>query len=137
MFVNIIMSNFNLDRKQKIVLLISILQAIYVIYMFQYFKTTFSFETSRKLVLSGIFFHPVEDSETPISHICPFGHTMAYPIAIYLIGRNFILHNNQKLKNKINILVNSLILLGSLMNINAVVYLLPFFITEIVLYYYT
>jgi hypothetical protein len=137
MFVDIIMSNFNLDSKKKIVLAISIVQAIYVVYMFQYFKTTYSFETSRKLVLSGIFFHPVEDSHTPISHICPFGHTMAYPIAIYLIGRNFVLQDNQKLKNKINLFINSLILLGSLMNINAVVYLLPFFIAEMLLYYYT
>ena len=112
-------------------LIISIIQAIYVIYMFNYFETTYSFETSRKLVLSGIFLHPVEDSPYPVSHICPFGHIMAYPIAIYLIGRNFVLNNDQKLKNKINNLIFVLIFIGSLMNINAIVYLIPFFLLEI------
>ena len=124
--------NMTMDKK----LIISIVQAIYIIYMFNYFETTYSFETSRQLLLSGIFLHPIEDSTYPVSHICPFGHMMAYPIAIYLIGRNFIMNNDLKLKKKMNYLVLVLIFLGSLMNINAIVYLIPYFITEIYLNMY-
>ena len=45
-----------MDKK----LIISIVQAIYIIYMFNYFETTYSFETSRQLSLSGIFLHPIK-----------------------------------------------------------------------------
>jgi len=122
------------DSTNNIKLVVSILQAVYIIYIFNFFETTYSFETSRKLVLSGILFHPVEDSSVPISHICPFGHMMAYPIAAYLIGRHFVLNDTPDIKKKYSIIINTLIFLGSLMNLNAVVYLIPFFITEYVLH---
>ena len=124
--------NMTIDKK----LIISIVQAIYIIYMFNYFETTYSFETSRQLLLSGIFLHPIKDSTYPVSHICPFGHMMAYPIAVYLIGRNFVLNNDPRLSKKMNYLVLMLIFVGSLMNINAIVYLIPYFITEIYLNMY-
>ena len=121
-----------LDNTNNIKLVVSVLQAVYIIYIFNFFETTYSCETSRKLVLSGILFHPVKDSKNPISHICPFGHMMAYPIALYLIGRHFVLNDTPDIKKKYSFIINTLIFLGSLMNLNAVVYLIPFFITEFV-----
>lgn len=121
-----------LDKNDRVGLVVSILQAVYIIYIFNFFETTYSCETSRKLVLSGILFHPVKDSNIPISHICPFGHMMAYPIAVYLIGRHFVLNDKPDIKKKYSFIINTLIFLGSLMNLNAIVYLIPFFITEFV-----
>ena len=60
---------------------------------------------------------------------------MAYPIAVYLIGRNFILNNDPRLSKKNELLVLVLIFVGSLMNI-IIVYLIPYFISEIYLNMY-
>ena len=84
------------------------------------------------LKFQKLFDHQFNDSETKISHICPFGHIMALIIGLYLVARVF-LPIDTKNKIRLNLIVLAFIFIGSFMNFNAVVYLTPFFIVEFML----
>ena len=125
----------------NIYLIISIIEAIYIIYFLRYFKTKKSLDYGRVLNCiydlfnvkeSKLFDHYFNDSDTKISHICPFGHIMALIIGLYLVVRVF-LPIDTKNKIRLNLIVLALIFIGSFMNFNAVVYLTPFFIVELML----
>ena len=113
-------------------LIISIVEAIYVIYMFKYFKTTYSFNLLPLKFLDNSLYlqHQKYATETPESHICPFGHDMSYFIAVFLIARNFI-----PCLRDWNLIILGLIFLGCFLNLNAVVYFLPVIITETFMYF--
>jgi len=122
--------------------LISVIEATYVLFFLNFFKTKKSLDQGyilNKLQKLGIskksLLHPTYESPYPISMICPFGHFISIPIAIYLIVR-FLLPFNLKTIVILNIIVTTMIFIGSFMNFNAVVYLLPFVIGEIVLNLY-
>ena len=109
-------------------LIISIIESIYIIYMFKYFKTTYSFNLLpfQFLDYSEYLKHQKYNSQEPVSHICPFGHDMAYVIAGFLVLRNFI----PCLMNY-NSWIIGLIFLGCFLNLNCVVYFLPILIIEV------
>lgn len=131
-----------LKQLNKNKLYISFLEAIYIVYMFNFFKTRYSFEFERPLLFiyellkkigikTKYINHSMNSTIIPISHICPFGHFISWIIGAYLILRCFI----PKL-NKYNKLVLFLILVGSFLNINALVYLIPFFFIELLIINY-
>jgi hypothetical protein len=113
-------------------LIISIIEAIYVIYMFKYYKTTYSFNLLPLKFLDNSLYlkHQKYATDVPESHICPFGHDMSFVIAAFLILRNFI-----PCLMEYNICILAIISIGCFMNINAVVYFLPVIITEIALHF--
>ena len=100
----------------------SSVEAAYVVYMINYFKTTKNF--SKGSVVEG-FAHPVGDSTQPTSFICPFGNKISWVFATYLVGRNLF---------KKDIQINKLFLLVgmgfSMLNANVFVYMFPVFATE-------
>lgn len=114
-------------------LLISILEAIYIIYMLNYFKTKYSLAHPLTYFDDDIFYHPIGVSGEPESKICKFGHIMSWYIGLGLIIR-CILYQNNIISKDIFISINRLIFFGilsvSFLNLNAVVYLIPFFIIE-------
>ena len=101
----------------------SVAEAAYVIYMLNYFKTTYNFSTKS----SGChyFEHQTGHSQVPQSFICPFGNNVSWVFAAYLLGRHAFKRNR---------LVNNIVLgsgvLASLMNANVFIYLLPVFALE-------
>jgi len=113
--------------------IISLIETIYIIYMFNYFKTKIALDYGFILNLfkieNGFFKHQVNNGlykfENPENMICPFGHFISWFIGLFLILRNYI-----PFFKKINKIIVTIILFGSLMNINAFVYLLPFFLYE-------
>lgn len=128
--------------KLNLYLYISILEAFYILYMFRYFKTKVSFHygniqnyfinLSNHLGINKNYFqHPIYYSDEPINHVCPFGHQMALIITIFLIMR-VCFYKNKNMKY-INYFVLLLIFIGSFMNLNVVVYLIPFFLLELYL----
>ena len=108
--------------------LISIIEASYIFYMFRCFKTTYSFNLLPLKFLNNSLYlkHQEYNSNIPVSHICPFGHDMAWLIAGYLVVRNFIPCFDQA-----NIWIIGLITLGCFLNLNAFVYFLPIIIIEL------
>lgn len=111
-------------------LLISIFQAIYVVYILNYFKTKYSLAHPLLNFNTNYLKHPIGKSEVPISNICDFGHHCSWLIALFVLSRPFIFCKNIK---NISILALIIVLTFSLLNFNAVVYLLPYFFIEIYL----
>ena len=112
----------------KIQIIISVIESIYVVYMFRFFKTTYSFNLLPLKFLdeNQYLAHQKYNSQTAVSHICPFGHDMAFVIAGYLILRNFI-----PCLMEYNSWIIGLIFLGCFLNFNCVVYFLPIVLIEL------
>ena len=107
--------------------------------MFNYFKTKIALDHGCILNLLknvGLFndklnhyTQGIDKLEEPINMVCPFGHFISWFIGLFLIIRNY----HPKI-NKYNNIVLILLFVGSWMNINVLVYLIPIFIIEIYLY---
>ena len=115
------------------ILIISIIEAIYVVYVMNYFKTRYSIAHPVTYFNNTYMFHPIGVSDKPRSNICPFGHDISWVIATALIIRGILLHYklaDVSMVHKLTKISLLLLFVGSLMNFNCVVYLLPLFIIE-------
>ena len=115
------------------IFLVTIIQAVYVVYMLRYFKTRYSLAHPLVNFKSEWLQHPIGISDEPISNICPFGHQGSLLIAGLLFVRLYILQKgivSSKVLKMYSRMGTFLIFLLSLLNINAVTYLIPFFISE-------
>ena len=124
-------------------ILISIIEICYIYYMFHIFETKFTInhplekfslnylnETVSERLYS-YFKHPTTNSSFPESKICTFGKKIIYLLLFYLFFRNFLTFN---VINKFNIQVVFITLILSMSNLNAFLYLIPYFITETMIY---
>ena len=111
-------------------LLVSIIEALYVIYMLNFFKTKYSLAHPLSNFNNEYLKHPIGKSDIPISNICEFGHQSSWLLAAFIILRPFFIN---KYTRNLNILGLIIVFSFSLLNMNAVVYLLPVFILEIYL----
>ena len=103
---------------------ISIIETIYLIYMFLFFKTTTDFNifaSPRQWLMK----HNIGNGL--VNRICPFGQYAIFIIIFVILGRHFI-NIPQKV---INIIFGFSVLL-SLINFNALIYLLPIWIIELI-----
>ena len=103
-------------------LAISILEAIYLMYTFYFLKTSIDFNifaSSEHYLLK----HEIGTKYT--FRICKFGQIAIIPFIVLLLARNFIEIPKKYISSAVKLAV-----LLSLMNLNAVVYLLPIFIIE-------
>ena len=123
-------------------LVVSLLEGLYVMYMFIIFKTCYSLEIGRlhgaqitkrvnkitDIDLSEYLFHPVIKCETPQSQICLFGKYGSVLIFLYLILREFV-----SFPKNTNVIVFILILGLCMLNYNAVMYMVPIILVELYL----
>lgn len=109
----------------------SVIEAIYIVYMLNYFKTKYSFAHPLSNFDNSYFKHPIGISTEPISNICQFGHNASWLLAIFILIRPYLYTN--KIMKYISTVVLIIVGTVSLLNINAVIYLIPYFIYEIVL----
>lgn len=115
-------------------LIISLIEIIYVIYILCYFKTKINFAHPLSHISNTFFYHPIGEIKREKNLICPFGHMMAYIVALFILSRCFFSELTRE--NYLKIYHNKIIIIGvllSLINFNAFVYMLPVFIYE---YYY-
>ena len=115
-------------------LLISLVEAVYVIYMMNYFKTKYSLAHPFSYFENKFLYHPIGKSDKPICNICPLGNYGGFLIAIYVILR-WVIYTNMKKKTKgiklFSIFALIMVFMLSLLNFNAVVYLLPYLVLEV------
>ena len=122
--------------------LISLIEMLYIYYMFHIFETRFTInnpwekfqlnylnETVSERIYSFIN-HPTSDSSFPESKICIFGKKIIYLLLIYLLIRVCLPINFLKKLNPCVLLITFIL---SLANLNALIYLTPYFIIEIFL----
>lgn len=112
--------------------LIYFIEAIYIIYMLNYFKTKTNF--AHPLHFDNPYlYHPIEKIEKEQNLICPFGHDASFVLAGYLILRGIALDFSPDLfllKSCYHKYILFITLGISLTNFNATVYLIPFFFYE-------
>ncbi len=108
-------------------IIISILESLYLVYMFNIFKTTISFHHPFEIFFTKLdyFKHPLNTGLYE-NKICTFGKQVSYLASIYLILRNFV----PKLQNINYHIVYISAFLSFIMNINSFIYLIPLFIIE-------
>ena len=113
-------------------ILLQIIEAFYIYFMYNIFKTNISFNHPLESILmeksiNNYFKHPI-NSDIYENKICPFGKLVSKLLVIWIIIRNFI---NIKINKKINKIIFILVFIGSIiMNLNAFIYLIPVFIFE-------
>ena len=111
----------------------TIFDAIYIVYILNYFKTKYSLAHPLTYFENKFIYHPIGKSEIPISNICPFGHMCSWFLAAFILIRLLVIRYTQisiSLIRNISYIVLILTILFSLMNFNAVLYLIPHFIIE-------
>lgn len=111
-------------------LYLSFLSAIYIIYMFNYFKTDIYLSHPLDVYTRNVSFL---NHSKKSNHICLLGNMIGYLLAFWFIVRHFLLFRalQKKTLQKINILILNTVLLGSLLtNMNAFVYFLPLYIIQ-------
>jgi hypothetical protein len=110
-------------------LLTSILLSIYLIYMFLFFKTSIDFNIilgnfcNNLFLPKGKFFQHLVGNEKGL-RICPFGRVAIFALILILIGRHFF-----KISKKTINIVLFISFILSLMNMNALVYLVPVYLS--------
>ena len=107
------------------------IEAFYIIFMWNYFKTKYSFHNIWEAPLMNIkkmptFFKHAVNTGQYDSKICPLGNLSAFFLAAWVIFRDFS-------KNSLFISLNKIIFgvvafLAFIMNLNAFIYLIPVFI---------
>ena len=104
-------------------LYISILESLYLIIMFHFFKTSIDFNILASP--NGWWFEHLIGDEKGL-RICPFGRVAILVLIFVLIVRNYV--NIPQYIINISLIIAFIL---SLINLNAVVYLLPVLLTEI------
>lgn len=109
----------------------------YLYYFFRIFKTKYTVSHPYEIYLlrkinNKAFNHIVEKTSIPINRICPFGQQVIITLIFYILIRDFIFSDK---KNKKCIYLNKIVfyisLILSLINFNAFLYLIPYWISEI------
>lgn len=101
---------------------ISILESIYLVYMFLFFKTSIDFNVLAS-PKGWLFEHLLGD--TYGLRVCPFGRIAIFALIFILIMRHFI--NISPMFVKISLGIAGFL---SLINLNAFVYLIPIILFE-------
>ncbi len=128
-------------------LLFSIIEGLYIYYMFLVYKSNYNFDnywfvsdgpliTNTKFVkklnviFDNYFYHNMQHSNKKESFICQFGKDIAKLAIFWLIIRNFL----PKIYKKYNIYIVGIALLLCYLNFNALVYSIPIILIEYYLY---
>ena len=105
-----------------------IIESVYIIYMLRYFKTRYEIHHPLEYFITKDFIkHPIYTSIYE-SKICPLGNIGCFILAFLILLRWY----KRWEKNKWSRIVLFITIFVSLLNMNAIVYLLPVFIYEII-----
>ena len=101
---------------------ISLYETVYLIFMFLFFKTTIDFNVLRSP--TGWWFEHLVGDDYGL-RICPFGRVAIFALIFILLIRHYV-----KIPQWFIYLALGISLVLSLMNMNAVVYLIPIWLIE-------
>ena len=111
-----------------------IFEALYLIYMFNFFKTTFYFHHPLEIFIQKInphiwLEHAIMEEDYS-NKICQFGNLMGFILAIWIL---YVTFNPISIILKFNILVWVVTAFVSLItNLNAFIYVIPCLIIEVI-----
>lgn len=112
---------------------ITIVLVVYIIYMLNFYKTTISIAHPLTYFDNDILYHPIENTDEPRNMICKLGNYGVFVLALFITVRGLSLFTIIE-KNKLDVsrFVFSVVVLLSFLNLNACLYLIPYFIFEMV-----
>ena len=113
---------------------LTILVSVYIIYVLNYFKTTYSIAHPISYFKNRYIFHPIYNTKTKKSMICQFGHDASWLLAVFILMRFYIIKHkilSMKQIKQVSKLILCSVFIVSLVNLNAVLYLLPYYILEL------
>lgn len=120
----------------------SLIESIYLLYMFSLFKTTIYFDNPIELYLQRTYFnnnttmiHPIKNSEYS-NKICKFGKICSILLVLLIYARYISIYNNNSISNILyytKIVLIIVALFSFILNMNALIYLIPILIYEIYL----
>ena len=118
------------------IILFSIIHSIYIIYVLNYFKTTYNIAHPLTYYNNDLLFHPIGKSNIPTSKVCKLGNILSWFLAGFIIVRGVLLYNNIYAKSlrKISLILLILAVILSMLNLNVVIYLIPHFAIEKLFY---
>jgi hypothetical protein len=111
-------------------ILLNLIEAFYVFYMMNYFKTSYSLHLPLENITkyNKFLIHPINTGHYQ-SKICPLGHLIGFLLPIWILIR--VIYKNSTIVKNINIIIWVLIfVLSFIMNINAFIYFIPAFVIE-------
>ena len=110
------------------ILALRLLEIVYLLYMFLFFKTSIDFNLySQGMLAKSKLFKHLEQNQYG-NRICLFGHIMIILLCVFIILREIY-----PLPQYLTWIVLIISLLFSLLNLNAVVYLIPFWTIELII----
>ncbi len=120
--------------KNKIFIILNIIEAIYICYMFNFFKTKYSVHLSWEYLTQKNSFlkHPIKTGNYE-SKICLLGNLVGWLLPFWIFFRmcTYLYKVNNKVVSILNYTFWGIIfILSFLMNLNAFIYLIPVFILE-------
>ena len=113
---------------------LSIVHAIYIIYVLNYFKTRYNFAHPITYFNNKLLYHPIGMSDVPKSKVCKLGNILSWFLALFILIRAVLFVYNSKLRKvlkQISLIGLILAIILSMLNFNVVIYLIPHFIIEI------
>ena len=119
--------------------MIAIVEAVYIVFMWNFFKTTITFHNIWEAPLMNLkkmpkfFFHEVNTNNNYSNKICPWGNYASYFIALWIVILNFFINKKSQKNFKT---INTIVFIGIgvlsfLMNLNAFIYILPIILYEL------
>ncbi len=118
--------------------IITIIEIVYLIYMFIFFKTYYSFNHPYEYIieykLSTFFNHSIYKNKYS-NKICYFGKYAIILLSLFLLLRYFIYKSNINIIKYTTIIIILLTFMISWLNMNAVIYLIPYYILEFYILY--
>lgn len=113
---------------------LSVIHAIYIIYVLNYFKTRYNFAHPITYFNNKLLYHPIGMSDIPSSKVCKLGNILSWFLALFILVRAVLyvkMPGLRKLLKQISLVGLILAVALSMLNFNVVLYLIPHFIIEI------
>ena len=114
-------------------ILFSVIHSLYIIYVLNYYKTTYSFAHPITYFNNSLLYHPIGKSDIPSSKVCKLGNMLSWYLALFILIRGFLIYNKQYslILKRLSLLLLIIGVTMSMLNLNVVIYLIPHFIIEI------
>lgn len=123
-----------MDKSHQLIVTLAL--SVYLVFMFRHFRTTFTvhhpLEWSMQQRVGSYFKHPYGNT-TYGRKICPFGQHAILVLVTFLLVRGYLhvyTHIDHTLLQRLSYIALAITGICSLLNMNAVVYLLPYFAHE-------
>jgi hypothetical protein len=135
------MSNIDIkiDMDKKL-LICSIIEALFLIYMYNFFKTSYSVHHPFEIIITGsldYLKHPIGTGKYQ-NKICRFGKQVSWIFGIYLLVRYWLKQNKVMTGTQLcklnRYVAYGAIIVSLLTNLNAFIYLIPILLFEFLYY---